>query len=423
MKTALICTVGDSYDPIVKHIINLKPDLVYFLFTEKTGKNIELIVNQTDIKCFDKEILNFPNNIDETFSKSLNIISNLLRKNYKVIGNFTAGTKPMSAGLAMACVERRCGYEYGDGERDEKTGMSISFKENIIQDNPYEKYAINEFKRGRWFFNKYQFLASLENFKHASEILDGGNLKTRSDMLVKIVSFYESWDKFNDKNLKNDLKEILNQINDTNELYEYLTLEFPDFYNQMNRNLEFLDKKDNPMCYLPDLLNNAKRRICEGKYDDAVARLYRTLELVAQLQLFKYHIVDEKTFREEKRFQIDVDKLKKKKSYEKISAKFNTRYDYLDRLDLTKDYLLLELLSEDSSYDLDKSSQYLVKSFKNIRSRVELRNKSILAHGLKPLNERDALDIYKIIKKHSKKVCSNLEKEMEISKFPLFKEE
>lgn len=38
---------------------------------------------------------------------------------------------------------------------------------------------------------------------------------------------------------------------------------------------------------LADLLVNAERRATEGKYDDAVARLYRAVELIAQLLLSK----------------------------------------------------------------------------------------------------------------------------------------
>lgn len=37
--------------------------------------------------------------------------------------------------------------------------------------------------------------------------------------------------------------------------------------------------------YLPDLLANSQRRAYEGRYDDAVARLYRTLELIPQIIL------------------------------------------------------------------------------------------------------------------------------------------
>lgn len=422
-KIAIIATVGDSSEPLINHINNTNPNLVCFLYTTRTEKNIDFIVAKSNIEKHIDIFLKNPNNVDDTFSKSLNSINDLLRKGYEVIGNFTPGTKPMSVGLAMACVEKKCAYEYGYGDRDKETGMSKSFKENISQDNPYEKYAINQFKRGRWFFNRYQFLASHENFKYASDIVDDENLKKRSDLLIKLVNFYDNWDKFNDENLNVYLENILNEISNDSSLNDYFTLESQNFYNQMKKNLRFLEKKDNPLIYLPDLLNNALRRIDEGKFDDAVARLYRALELIAQLQLLKYRVVDEKTFHENKAFRVEVAKLKSKKTFNTISANFNTKKDYLDRLDLNNDYLLLDLLSQNKQHDLDRSSQKLVRSYKNIHSRFELRNKSILAHGLKPLNERDAKNIYKSILKHSKILCSNIENEMETAKFPFFEEE
>ena len=422
-KTAIIATVGDSCNPLIEHINNVHPDLVCFLYTSRTEKNISYIMGKINPIEHMDIFLDNPNNVDDTFSKSLQTINDLLKKDYRVIGNFTPGTKPMSVGLAMACVEKKCSYEYGYGKRDEKTGISTKFKENVSQENPYEKYAINQFKRGRWFFNKYQFLASNENFMYASTIVDDESLRSRSKLLSKIVEFYDTWDKFNDENLKGELEDILADIENDVSLNMYFKSEISDFYAQMNNNLKFLLKKDNPMLYLPDLLNNASRRIEEGKYDDAVARLYRALELVAQLQLLKYRIVDEETFIDRKTFQVDVKKLKSKKSFEKISARFNTRKDYLGRLDLTKDYLLLDLLSQDKKHDLNDSSQELVKSFRNIRSYVEIRNRSILAHGLKPLNEGDARRIFKLILKHSKILYKNIENEMEMAKFPLFEEE
>lgn len=422
-KTAIIGTVGDSIDPLINHINKDNPDLVCFIYTERTEKQISIIKEKIAAGEFMEIFLDNPNSVDDTFSKSLNVINDLLRQGYDVIGNFTPGTKPMSVGLAMACVEKNCDYEYGYGDRDKETGMSTVYKENVSQENPYEKYAINQFKRGRWFFNKYQFLASYENFKSAFDELDDENLKARSDVLIKIVEFYDDWDKFNDENLKSNLESILDEIKYNPSLDYYFKSEIPDFYNQMMKNLEFLNKKDNLMMYLPDLLNNAQRRIEEGKYDDAVARLYRAMELIGQLQLLKYRIVDEKTFSENKSFRIDVGKLKTKKAYNKISAKFNTQNDYIDRLDLTKDYEMLDLLSGDKKHDLDKSTQKLLDFYHKIRPRVSLRNKSILAHGLRPLNEKDALTIYRLILKQSKLLCQNIEKEMETAKFPLFKEE
>ena len=435
-NTALIVTIGKATEPTIKRIKSLNPDLVYFIHSKKSKENSLFIIEETNHKNYRFKLLDDYESVDDAFLKASECINELKKEDYNIITDFTVGTKPMTAGLVMASIEHGCQYKYlgeaDENSREDDLGLVMSgFEKNKDQENPYEKYAINEFRSGREFFDKYQFSASLENFSNASLKLNESDLKTRSDLFIKLVEFYDTWDKFNDDKLKKDLNDIFSEINGNSSLKEYFTLEIPNFYRQMKNNLEFLAKKDNPMYYLPDLLNNAQRRISEGKYDDAVARLYRALELIGQLQLLKFRIIDENTLKEKKTFLVDKEKLKKKAS-KKALGKIDiwnpvgwkhTNKKYLEKMDLSGDYSLLNILSQEKRNDLEISSQDLYKFYLNIDLRVKLRNKSILAHGLNPLNERDALTIYKLILKHSKKLCPNIEKEMELSKFPLFKEE
>lgn len=430
-KIALIVTIGKATEPTIKRIKSLNPDLVYFIHSKKSKENSLFIIEETNLSNFRFKLLDDHESVDDAFAKASECITELKKEDFEIITDFTVGTKPMTAGLVMASVEHGCEYKYigeaDENSREDNLGpVKSGFEKNKDQENPYEKYAINEFKSGHEFFDKYQFLASLENFTNAYDKLNESDLKKRSELFIKMVEFYDTWDKFNDENLENDLRDILKIIKNDSSLNEFFTSEIPNFYTQMKNNLKFLTKKDNPIFYLPDLLNNARRRIDEGKYDDAVARLYRSLELIVQLQLLKFRIVDEKTFNSKKSFQVDVAKLKKKASKKakgELSVNFNLNLDYLDRLDLTNDYNLLNILSKEKRNDLEKSSQELFKSYLRIDSRVKVRNKSILAHGLKPLSKRDAETIYKLILKHSKILCPNIEKEMEMAKFPLFKEE
>lgn len=53
-------------------------------------------------------------------------------------------------------------------------------------------------------------------------------------------------------------------------------------------------------------MNNAYRRIEEGKYDDAVARLYRAIELIAQLGLINEGLINENILWDNKEFKIDL---------------------------------------------------------------------------------------------------------------------
>ena len=66
--------------------------------------------------------------------------------------------------------------------------------------------------------------------------------------------------------------------------------------------------------YLPDLLNNAYRQIEEGKIDDAIARLYRISELIAQIKLCELGLINLNTLESNKKFKIPIKTLEDKAS-------------------------------------------------------------------------------------------------------------
>lgn len=444
-KLALILTIGKATEPSIKRIKQLNPDLVYFIHSIKSKENTLLIIEETGIDNYRFKLLDDHESVEDSFLKSLECIDELA-DDFTIVGDFTVGTKPMVGGLVMACVERGCEYVYlGESDvnsRHDGMGPVKSGEEKTKdQENPYENYAINEFRNGREFFNKYQFIASFENFSNAEMKLKFKELKQRSNIFMKIVRFYDAWDKFNDdlddiplNRFLNDI--ILRKINDNEGLKEYFENEIPDFYNQMRRNKLFLDKKitektsKSIIHYLPDLLNNSQRRIKEGKYDDAVARLYRAMELISQIRLNQYNLLNNAQIDEDKTFFVDKEKLKKKASKVVLAEIDNwnpkdwkkTNVKFLD-FDSGNNYKLLNLLSKDEKYDLTASTRKLVSNYYKINSQVQKRNTSILAHGLKPLNKIEAKNLYKLVLNHSKKLCPNIEKEMDLAKFPKFEGE
>lgn len=443
-KTALILTIGKATEPSIKRINQLKPDLVYFIHSKKSKENSLLIIEETEIDNYKFKLLSNHEDLEDSFTNSLECINELEKENYEISIDFTVGTKPMVAGLAMASTEK--GYkplylgESDENSRHEDMGpVKSGMEETKIQENPYENYAINEFKGGRNFFDKYQFLSSYENFLNAKYKLKYPDLKERLEIFIKIVSFYDAWDKFNDEinNVPLNIyleNEIINEINNNVNLKKYFSEEIPHFHKQIWRNHIFLSNKlsnklsDSLIYYLPDLLNNAKRRIDEGKYDDAVARLYRTMELTSQIRLNQYNLFDISCINDKKTFSIDKNKVKHKLNksvlaeidswnpygWDKNSTKF------LD-LDLSKSYRLLKYVSRGNKYNLSKSTKKIVSNFYKINPKIQKRNTSILAHGLRPLTKKEAEELFKLVLNHSKKLHENIEKEMEMAKFPLFK--
>ena len=452
-KIALILTIGLATEPSIHRIKTLQPDLVYFIHSKKSKENALFIIEETGITNFLFKELSDHESVDDTFVKSLECISELKDKNYKIIGDFTVGTKPMVAGLVMACIEEKCEYKYlgESGEDSRENGMGpvkSGQSQNKDQDNPYETYAINEFKKGKEFFDNYQFLAASENFFQAEQKLKYSDLKKRSNLFLKIVNFYESWDKFNDdikvekgvgkiKSIKLNVylqTEILDVIKDDENLSKYFNEEIPKFYKQLKMNKQFLDKKITPNndisknipYYLPDLLNNAKRRIDEGKYDDAVARLYRSLELIAQLRLNQAKLIDNENLNKNKSFYVIKDSVKKRASKrenaelrEKNIAKYRFNTKFMN-VDLGSSYALLNILSRYRNDDFSESTQELVKNFYRVQGVFQKRNTSILAHGLLPINKGTADQLYKLTLKHALLYSSKVENNMSFAKFPLF---
>ena len=162
-KTALILTIGLATEPSIKRINSLEPDLVYFIHSKKSKENALFIIEETEITSYEFKELDDHESVDDAFVKSLECIHELKEKEYKVVGDFTVGTKPMVAGLVMACIEEECEYKYlgesSDDARESGMGpVKSGFEKTKDQENPYENYAINEFKSGKEFFDKYQFL-------------------------------------------------------------------------------------------------------------------------------------------------------------------------------------------------------------------------------------------------------------------------
>jgi CRISPR-associated protein (TIGR02710 family) len=118
---------------------------------------------------------------------------------------------------------------------------------------------------------------------------------------------------------------------------------------------------------LADLLANADRRAGEGKYDDAVARLYRAAELIAQIALAPLGIHTSNLL--EKDIPDDV---------RSLFPEFS-RSQRAVSVGLDKSYRLLEALGD------ERAKLYL--SNKKLRNLLKARNESVLAHGTTPVGK------------------------------------
>jgi CRISPR-associated protein (TIGR02710 family) len=149
---------------------------------------------------------------------------------------------------------------------------------------------------------------------------------------------------------------------------------------------------------LADILANADRRAQEGKYDDAVARLYRAAEIVAQMLLARRNI--------------DTSRVK----FDDLPAAWQEEYRESKEsitLGQEKAFSLLESMDDDIGREFREN--------RNLRNYLSKRNSSILAHGLTPMTRQIYDELSRETNQLAVKAFPPLDSLKEKSRFPALK--
>lgn len=127
-----------------------------------------------------------------------------------------------------------------------------------------------------------------------------------------------------------------------------------------------------------DLLANAYRRWQERRLDDAVARLYRAVEALAQDRLRAIHGIADTG-------NVPLERLPEPLRSEKAAACTEGTV----KLALQDDYALLRALGDELGQRF-----YTSHLAERERSPLQARNRSILAHGFAPVSEKDFQNLW-----------------------------
>ena len=128
-----------------------------------------------------------------------------------------------------------------------------------------------------------------------------------------------------------------------------------------------------------DLINNAERRAAQHRFDDAVGRLYRALELLAQVRLYRV-------------FGLKTGALEVEKLPETLRATYETKRDSAGRVvvALLESYELLTELG-------DPLGDYFAKAVGAVKDSLQVRNASLFAHGFRPIAEPEYLKFKNVV--------------------------
>ncbi len=387
---ALIISVGRPIDPLIKAIQHHKPNFVSFFASQDTLENISKVIDalKKTGQVFTSETT-LTDNVDDLVichNKAGEAVRRVLDKGYKrsqVVTDYTFGTKNMAVALALAAID--CGFTFsyvgGTQRTNDGIGTVESGHEHVYESvNPWDFLAVVERSKASLFFNTCQFKACRDLLVDLTQKTT--QRRTVYKKLSNLVEAFLNWDLFRHQDGLMSFK--ASRLDDLEEDQDQRIASFAVACGKLRPRLDSILKcsGQGKLPCLPlalDLFANAERRFIEGMVDDAILRLYRVVEMLAQGRLLDG-------------YNINAGDVTQEQLPETIREKYMQHYlndrDNKIKLPQYAAYGLLESLGDPLGLRFAAEE----KRFLGIQ---QARNYSYLAHGFQSAKE----DTYRSLRK------------------------
>lgn len=213
---------------------------------------------------------------------------------YRVVIDFTGGTKCMSAAIALFGSEWPCTYAYVGGTQRTKggTGTVTSGNEQVISNvNPWEALGFRAVAEFVSLFDSHAYGAAIALAERYKRGMTDGAKKREFVALEQLAQGMDAWDRFDHGTSRKALsRAIESRASLADALGRARTTRVLTEAKAIHDHLAQLVHPPSPSrAFVVDLLANATRRADERRFDDAVARLYRATEAIAQTALNERH--------------------------------------------------------------------------------------------------------------------------------------
>jgi CRISPR-associated protein (TIGR02710 family) len=388
----LVCTVGGSPEPLIESLRHWRPSRVFFVASPESGKQVESQIVPGAAREADGfvlsvgayDVVTVPDAQD--FSGCVRRMRELAGKvqewlargeGFEVVVDFTGGTKCMTAALALLAHPWGCRFSYiGGTERTkDSVGVVVSGREQVLHfPNPWASLGHQAVEDALALLNSSAYAGAAGVLGHALQGVIDPARKRELASLRGLALAYEAWDRFDHREAARLMGEVAKNENDLRSLLG--SAEGERIVGIVARHRELLlglAGANGPTWDLvADLLANAIRRGDEGRHDDAVARLYRAIEAMAQTRLREAQGVE------------DTSRVKLEMLPATLQAEFAPRaVEGLVRLGLQDSY---SFLREKGDPIAQRFTERRLDDWK--RSNLTARNGSILAHGFQPVGEK-----------------------------------
>jgi len=381
MNTAFAATVGkgdlaDIRPALVKSISEANPSFLLLFATAETKTNADDICQTLNRNKFNSRVhvlVQPKEDVENLYLEMLDAVTEMMDKQgikpSDVTVDFTTGMKTMSAALVLAAVKLGLGrLKYIVAKRDDQHRICPG-GERTLTFFPAGLQASLLLDSATELMRHYRFDAVKRLLEPVSDRLLSESDRTTRSCLLNLASAYLHWDLFCHIRFK-AAYDNARLAGDKRMLDFKARDETVSAVMQLGQDLQSGKLTD---LGVVDLINNARRRIEEGKYDDATARLYRACEMLAQWRLQSRHAIDTG--------KVDLSKVPQASKQWLEHCRGGPQNEV--QIGLHKSYQLLKEMDDE-----------LGKAFftdETLRGLLRERNHSVLGHGTKPV-KKDACE-------------------------------
>lgn len=288
----MILTVGNSPEPLILTINGVRPEQAHFLCTRESERHLDRIIEETKLtpSRYTKDKVNKSDGVD-VYQSVKKTVQNWDYQNSEVAADITGGTKAMVAGCSLAANTIDINVLYVKSEYWKGKNKPKPASEELIQlKNPLEVFYEREEQKAEELMRHHHYEAAKNIYWHIAKNVE---FPRAFEAKAQLAEALHEWDSFN-------YKQAWKLVNNAEEMRTRFNLHLPRLapainvlstLTQIEDFTEFIKDREKASLLTADLLNNSMRRAKQGRYDDAIIRLYRTLELLAQHILqHKYNI-------------------------------------------------------------------------------------------------------------------------------------
>lgn len=430
----LVISVGTSYEPIVLNLKLLKPEHVLFLYTEKSEETLEKVVSYCGLlpKVYEKRKISEIEPME---------IYRIVKQIYLYWGtpgrmyvDFTGGTKAMAVAAALAgtMIDVQMIYVASDDYLVDFRKPRPGSERLIYIENPMVEFGDLEIDKAFALFRRYNFAGAAERLEVLKETIPEPDLRQQLNFAFLLARCYEQWDALAFSEAADYAARLCTELDRDRKTHRrFLLMDYAKLLHEQSRMLEQLRKipetaekksieilRDGETIHalMFTMLQNAETRREQEKYDMATLLLYRLLEMIEQRRLSHYGLyasdMDYSALRVDQKRTPEAAKLSAEERLEWLKSENfaikqalfpKSRNSYLpDQIALLEGYMLLAAL-RDPLMDAEKGKT--IDLLKRIRSNVVLRNHSIFAHGLGPVEREIYLKFEAFVKEMFQKLC------------------